>query len=98
MTTMISPIKKLNHGPPPPVVELTLEQKFKLRQIEDALKNPETKKEDIITVFLALQQQTFVLSNNVTNLIKAWPTPTSQVPPTTKEATLKFGTLSENKD
>ena len=96
---MISPIKKLNHGPPPPpVVELTLEQKFKLRQIEDALNNPETKKEDIVTVFLALQQQTFVLSNNVINLIKAWPTPTSQVPPTTDEGPSKFGISSETKD
>ena len=95
---MISPIKKLNHGPPPPVVELTLEQKFKLRQIEDALKNPETKKEDIVTVFLALQQQTFVLSNNVTNLIKAWPTPAPQAPPTTEGETSKRGISSETKD
>jgi len=41
-----------------------------MRQIEDALKN--ANKEDIITVFLALQRQTFVLGNNVTNLIKKW--------------------------
>lgn len=95
---MISPIKKLNNGPPPPVVELTLEQKFKLRQIEDALKNPETKKEDIVTVFLALQQQTFVLSNNVINLIKAWPTQIPQDRPTTAVDQSQCGISSETKD
>jgi len=54
-----------------------MEQKFKLRQIEDALRHPESSKEDIITVFLALQQQTFVLGNNMSNLIKKWPAPIS---------------------
>jgi len=75
---------------------MTIEQKFKLKQIELALK--EANKEDIITVFLSLQHQAFVLGNNITNLLKAWPTVTSQDPPTTKEGTLKFGTLSETKD
>ena len=95
---MISPIKRSDIGPPPPVVELTVEQKFKMRQIEDALNHPESKKEDIITVFLALQQQTFVLGNNVTQLIKAWPTQVSQAPATTDEVVTKFGTSSETKD
>jgi hypothetical protein len=54
-------------------MELTMEQQFKLRQIEDALRNPESKKEDIITVFLALQRQSYVLGNNMSNLIKKWP-------------------------
>ena len=62
--------------PPPPVMELTMEQQFKLRQIEDALRNPASKKEDIITVFLALQRQSYVLGNNMSNLIKQWPLPT----------------------
>ena len=50
-----------------------MEQNFKLRQIEDALRHPDSKKEDIITIFLALQRQCFVLSNNVTNLVSKWP-------------------------
>jgi len=52
-----------------------MEQQFKMRQIEDALRNPNTKKDDIITVFLALQRQTFVLGNNVSNLVSKWPLP-----------------------
>ena len=60
-------------GPPPPVLELTMEQQFKLRRIEDLL--PEAEKEDIITVLLALQRQCFTLSNNMTNLIQKWPNP-----------------------
>jgi hypothetical protein len=55
-----------------------MEQQFKLKQIENALSNPDTKKEDIITVFMALQRQTFVLSNNVINLVSKWPAPTKQ--------------------
>ncbi len=30
-----------------------MEQEFKMRRIEDALNNPDTTKEDMITVFLA---------------------------------------------
>ena len=72
---MISPIKNQDYGLPAPVVELTMEQQFKMKQIEDALRNPDSKKEDIVTVFLALQRQNFVLSNTVSNLVKKWPTP-----------------------
>jgi hypothetical protein len=42
---------------------------------------PEAKKEDIITIFMALQHQNFVLSNTVSNLVKQWPMP--KVPVTT---------------
>ena len=52
-----------------------MEQDLKMRQIKDALENPETKKEDIITLFLALQRQNFCLCNNVSNLVKQWPIP-----------------------
>lgn len=52
-------------------MELTMEQHFKLRRLEDLL--PEADKEDIITLFLALQKQNFCLSNTVTNLVKQWP-------------------------
>ena len=57
-----------------------MEQQFKMRQIEDALKHPDSAKEDIITIFLALQRQCFVLGNSMSNLVKQWPTPTT-VPP-----------------
>ena len=52
-------------------MELTMEQQFKLRQIEDLMK--EADKKDIITVYLALQKQNFCLANTVTNLVKKWP-------------------------
>jgi hypothetical protein len=55
-----------------PVVELTMEQEFKMRQIEDALKSPEVRKEDLITVFVAMQHQNFVLSNNIKQLLAQW--------------------------
>jgi hypothetical protein len=50
-----------------------MEQQFKLRRLQDLL--PEARKEDIITVFLALQHQNFVLSNTISNLVKQWPLP-----------------------
>ena len=50
-----------------------MEQDLKMRQLKDLLNKPETKKEDIITVFLALQRQCFALSNTVSNLVKQWP-------------------------
>ena len=96
--TMISPIKNQDFGIPAPIVELTMEQQFKLKQIENALRNPETKKEDIITIFLALQRQCFVLGNSMSNLVKKWPTPTPQVPATTGEGPSKLGISSEIKD
>ena len=58
--------------PPMPTLELTMEQDFKLRRLEDLL--PKADKDDIITVFMALQKQCYVLSNNVSQLVKEWPT------------------------
>ena len=63
-----------------------------MRRLEDLL--PKSDKDDLITVFLALQRQNFVLSNTVSNLIKKWPIH----PPTTLEETSKSGTSSETKD
>ena len=71
-----------------------MEQQFKMRQIEDALQKAD--KEDIITIFLALQRQCFVLGNNMTNLLKNWNKP--QDPTTTAEALSKFGISFETKD
>ena len=69
-----------------------------MRQTHDALKNPDTDKDDIITVFMALQEQNFILGNSLTNLVKKWPkTPstlaTQKDQTTTKEVKPKFGTL-----
>ena len=66
--------------PPPPVLELTVEQEFKIRRLTDLL--PEANKDDIITLLLALQRQNFCLSNTVSNLVKNWNT---DHPPITPE-------------
>ena len=95
MTSTPSPS---NYGPPPPVTDVTLEQEFKLRQIEDALNKDETRKEDIITVFMALQKQNFVLSNSLSNLLKKWPRPTQLDQTTIDEVISKFGNSFETKD
>ena len=70
--TMTKSTDKSYLGPPPPVIELTVEQEFKIRRLTDLL--PKADKDDIVTVFLALQRQNFVLANTVSNLIKEWPT------------------------
>ena len=70
-------MKKWNpySGIPAPITELTLEQDLKLRQIKDSIENHETSREDVNTVFLALQKQNFVLANSLKNLLEKWPTP-----------------------
>ena len=65
-----------------------------MRQIEDAIRG-DIDKEDLITVFLALQRQCYVLGNNMSNLLKQWNTPDH---PTTSEVLSKFGISSETKD
>ena len=72
MKTMTSIKKNRDSLPPMPVTELTMEQSFKMRQIEDALNQPSSRKEDIITVFIALQHQNFILSNNLKQLLMEW--------------------------
>ena len=68
-----------------------------MRQIKDALEKGNFSKEDLATVFIALQHQCFVLTNNVRQLVKEWPTaPTN--PTTTREVTSLFGILFETKD
>ena len=66
-----------------------MEQDLKLRLLYDGLTNPETQKEDMITVFMALQEQNYVLSNSLTNLVKKWPKPPTQH--IIDEETLKHG-------
>ena len=86
--------KNLFPGLPPPVTKLTHEQDLKLRLTYDALCKDATRKEDIITVFMALQEQNFVLSNSLTNLVEKWP----KVQHTTSEELSMFGILLETKD
>ena len=50
-----------------------MEQDLKLRQISDRLNSGDVKYEDVVTVFLALQKQNFVLANSMINLVKNWP-------------------------
>ena len=44
-----------------------------MRLIKDKLNRDDVRKEDIITVFLALQKQNFILSNSLMNLVENWP-------------------------
>jgi hypothetical protein len=90
---MTSPHNDPSYGiPPPPIVELTMEQDLKLRRMDDLL--PRASKEDIITLLMALQRQNFALCNTVSNLVKKWPIH----PVTTPEVPLNLGTLFETKD
>ena len=76
--------------PPMPVTEITLEQEFKLKRIADLLlKCPPTQ---MIELFLDLQKTNFILTNNISQLIKEW-----NLPVTTPEDQLKSGTSSETK-
>ena len=77
---MTSKTKHQSPGLPPPITELTVEQDLKLRLLYDNLIKPETRKEDIITVFMALQEQAFVLSNSLTNLVHKWPKTSTSTP------------------
>ena len=94
---MTSQIKDPYPGLPAPITELTVEQDLKLRLLYDNLIKPETQKEDIITVFMALQEQAFVLSNSITNLVHKWPKP-PPVPAITNEELSKSGILFVIKD
>ena len=74
-----------------------MEQDLKLRLLYDNLIKPETQKEDIVTVFMALQEQAFVLSNSLTNLVHKWPK-APPAPDITKEDLSKSGILFVIKD
>ena len=75
-----------------PVMELTMEQEFQYRRITDLL--PQAQKDDIITIYLALQKQNYCLSNTIKKLLAEWPIH----PDTTLEEVSKFGILFEIKD
>ena len=70
MRTMIPKNKNQDSGHLRPSTKLTLEQEFKLKLVETKLREKyDTNKEDVITVFLALQKQNFILGNNLKNII-----------------------------
>ena len=78
--------RKSSYGLPAPITKLTYEQDLKMRVLKDKLnENYDDHKEDIITLFLALQKQNFVLGNSLTNLLEKWNT--------IEEDQLRFGTL-----
>ena len=67
--------RKSSYGLPQPITELTVEQDLKMRVLKDKLnENYDSHKEDVITLFLALQKQNFVLGNSLSNLLKKWNT------------------------
>ena len=67
--------RKSSYGLPAPITKLTYEQDLKMRILKDKLnENYDDHKEDIITLFLALQKQNFVLGNSLTNLLEKWNT------------------------
>ena len=68
--TMIPKNKHPNSGRPNKPLLLTMEQQFKMRVIEDNLRKHYDKKEDVVTVFLALQRQNFALTNALKDLIE----------------------------
>ena len=67
---MIPKSKNQDSGHLRPSTKLTLEQEFKLKLVENKLReNYDKNKEDIIVLFLALQKQNFILGNNLKNLL-----------------------------
>jgi hypothetical protein len=72
-----------------------MEQEFNYRRLADLL--PDATKEDIITIFMALQKQNYCLSNTIKKLLAEWPIHPTH-PTTTPEEISKFGTLFEIKD
>ena len=96
---MTSKRKDQSYGLPKPITKLTMEQDLKLRLIEDRLKSGDVDHKDIVTLFLALQHQNFVLGNSITNLVNKWPPPPTPTDQTiTKEVLPMFGILLETKD
>ena len=92
---MTSTNNNQSYGPPPPITKLTYEQDLRLRMMHDKLhESYHDKKEDVITLMMALQHQNFVIGNSLTNLVKQWP----KVQPITNEVPAMFGILLENKD
>ncbi len=91
---MTSKEKNQSYGIPAPITELTMEQDLQMRVLEDKLNSGKVIYEDLVTVFLAMQRQNFVMGNSIKNLIKQWP----KVHPTINEVPAMFGILLEKTD
>ena len=66
---------KSDFGLPEPITQLTMEQDLRMRVLKDRLDQTYyDHKDDIITLFLALQKQNFVLGNSLKNLLEKWNT------------------------
>ncbi len=50
-----------------------MEQDLKMRLIEDRLNSGKVDYKDLVTVFVAMQRQNFVLANSLINLVNNWP-------------------------
>ena len=62
----------LSYGnlPPYPVLELTLEQEFKLKEISIEVKDMD--QEDLVLLFLQVMRRNYVLTNNMNKLLGEW--------------------------
>ena len=65
-----------------------------MRLIEDRLNSGDVDYKDVVTVFLAMQRQNFVLANSLINLVEKWPKDQT----ITNEVLPMFGILLENRD
>jgi len=72
---------------------MTIEQDLQLKLMFDAISKPSTTKEDLITIFMSLQHQNYILSNSMMNLVKKWPKPTKEDQNTTNEGPSRPGIL-----
>jgi len=80
-----------------PIATLTMEQNFQMRKIEDGIKHAD--REELITIFLALQRQNFVLTNNLSNLLTKWPVQGKSTDQSTiEEELLNLGISFETND
>ena len=76
-----------------------MEQDLQMRLLEDKLNSGKIRYEDLVTIFLAMQRQNFVMGNSIKNLIQQWPPPQIQSDPhITREGLPMFGILLENRD
>ena len=71
-----------------------MEQDLQLRKLELSLNSNHVRHEDIVTVFLAMQKQNFLMGNSIKNLIDKWP----KVHPTINEVPAMFGILLDNRN
>ena len=71
-----------------------MEQDLQMRKLELSLNSGKVNYDDVVTVFLAMQRQNFVMGNSIKNLIDKWP----KVPPIINEELSMFGILLDNRN